>query len=194
MPFFDDFNDGNENDYVESRTGWERVDGVAGNAQINANGQVKFTSTTDTAYRCTDQGSVDQYSFCKRLQSASRGYIEIANRITDSDNFIGLSYTVGRLRIYKRNTGSFTDIGNYVVTINVGDIIGLLSNGNDHVAYINGIAVIGPITDSFNNTETRQGFVARNVTEDPVLDEYFAATKDEITLKNGSINLLGVGY
>lgn len=166
--FTDTFTDTNGTDLASHTpsggTAWARVDGTAGWGEIQGN--EASGNTTDSAgacYRCDDQGNAAHY-----VQSQWRGNSTclILNRTTGRGNAIGLarSSTALAYRIFKIAAGTFTNLGTGASSTAVGDIFRLESSGNNHTAYLNGAVEIGPISDSHNNTVTRQGILFRQTT------------------------------
>lgn len=161
MTFTDDFNRPNEG--LEASANWTRVDGAANAAAIQSNEVYQF-STTNSAYQCPDQATPDHYT-----QVVSRDATPVATngfycctRVTDSNNFFGVRHNNTAYQLYKRNAGSFTLIGSYTVGHSDGDIVRLESDSSDvHTFKLNGTTRVTSSTDTFNNTETRQGLVVR---------------------------------
>jgi hypothetical protein len=171
VAFTDNFA-GTDGQNLEDRSGWTLVDGAAGAAQINASNQLKCSSAQSTgSYKCTDQGSADHYT-----QAAIRGSGTqlLCARLTNGSNFIGARRETSAWQLYKRVAGVFTQLGASASTYSAGDVLKLEANGNSLTAYKNGSAVIGPVTDSFNNTETRQGLSPRSAALNPWLDNFEA--------------------
>lgn len=174
MAFTDNFT-GTSGDTLESRTGWTRVDGAAGAAQINASNQLKGTTGTNTAYTCTDQGSANHYTqFSVEVADGGNASFE-SIRTTDSNNFIGIRAYLAtpKIQMYKRDTSSFTLLGTGTTTVVVTDTAYIEGDGNDITAKLNGSTEVGPITETFNNTETLQGLVIR-AADDPLIDDFEA--------------------
>lgn len=173
MSFSDDFV-GTAGDTLESRTGWTRVDGAAGAAQINASNQLKGTSGTNTAYTCTSQGSADHDTSYVVSKFDGGGFVCV--RLTNANNFIGArcgGTTI--LELYKRNAGSFTFLGSHNGGYAVTDTIDVVASGNNLSVTVNagGKVGISAVTDSFNNTVQTQGIVVR-IIQDPILDTFVA--------------------
>lgn len=170
MAFTDDFT-GTSGDTLESRTGWTLADGVAGAAQINASNQLKFTSTTDTAYTAPDTGTPDHYAQAEILQPVStKGYFPVCIRVTDSNNFIGLRLYNGR-EIYERVGGTFSRI--YVTPGDPTPRIYRLEASGEDITYLRDGSSAGVVATTPNNsTATTPGIVARSHIDDPALDNW----------------------
>lgn len=169
--FEDDFNRANEN--LEASADWTRVDGAAGAVQVE-NNAVSFKSTTETAYQLPDQGSADHWSEAKLLKKASVDFFPVCVRVTDKDNFIGCRYRNGVYQIHKRDGGSFTLLGE-VSGYEGYERVRLEAQGDTIRLYLHDIEVFST-TESFNNTETRQGLIARGSTEAEIIDDFKAGT------------------
>jgi hypothetical protein len=163
-------------------TAWTRVDGVAGDAAINSN-QLRSTGT-DTlgaAYRCDTQGQAAHYTQWVVVSLGAGGLTGafVCNRITDRSNYIGARVLTpggtALYQIFKRNAGTFSQLGsNSATTAVAGDVAKLESSAADaHTLYQNGSAVVGPVTDAFNNTQVRQGINVRSKIEN-VIDTFEA--------------------
>jgi len=173
MAFTDNFT-GTSGDILESRTGWTRVDGAAGAAQINAGNQLKTVSATNTAYTCTDQASADHYTQSTWEAVGRASFTSI--RTTNSNNFIGVrpSGSPAKTQIFKRDTGSFTQLGsNGSTTVVATDTLYIEGSGNSITAKLSGSTEVGPITETFGNTVTTQGLVVREIWN-PYWDDFEA--------------------
>jgi hypothetical protein len=115
-------------------------------------------------YVCDDCGSVNQYvQFVWKATVNIAGFI--ANRVTDLDNYIGVrvaSTSGGQLQLIKNQSGQ-TTLGAYTIgSIPTDSVIRYEVNGDEHSVYLDSVLRIGPVTDAFNNTETRQGVIGRS--------------------------------
>ena len=171
--FTDDFSgEGSDTDLAlhtpSGGTAWTRVGGTAGDFVATSGGVAKCGTATGTAalYQCDDQGNVAHYVQFDSAIETGRAAFPGSNRATDGSNFIGIRHDIGPddMNCFKRNAGSFTQLGsNSVSNIAFGDTLRLESDGDDaHEAFLNSSSAIGPVTDAFNNAETRQGIVARS--------------------------------
>lgn len=160
--FTDDFNRANEN--LEASANWTRVDGTAGDMKVISN-QVEFDTidTAGAAYQCPDQGSADHYTRITRVDTATSGAFMCAVRLTDNANYIGVRYWSGSVELYKKVSGTFTVLADITYTASANDVYTLRAMGNRIEVWVNN-SKLASVTESFNNTETRQGFVARNAT------------------------------
>jgi hypothetical protein len=177
MAFTDTFTEGSDTN-LESHTpsggtAWTRVDGAAGAAVVNAaNDALHAASATNTMYRCDDQGSADQYVQYK-VSSLNDNVSFVCNRATDANNFIGVRVNATKIELFKRVTGTFTQLGvDGTTTVVVTDVIKLESEGDDHRVYINGNLEITR-TDTAHNTVTRQGVCIRG-TQGHWIDDFEA--------------------
>lgn len=160
LGFCDDFNRANEN--LEASANWTRVDGSAGDTSISGNLLVSnTTSTTGGAYQCPDIGSGDKYVEC--TVPAARNAFGACMRLTDTNNFIGCRYQSGAYQVYKRDAGSFTLLASYTASLDTSHVLRLEMRGDDFEMFVNGVSR-ATFTDTFNNTETRQGVVGRSQT------------------------------
>jgi len=161
MTFTDDFNRADEN--VEADANWTRVGGVAGDAKIVSN-VVKCDTTASTAgaYQCPDQGAGAKYTQSIVGTDNTAEAFLAALRVTDGSNFIGLRNAGAAWQAYKRVTGTFTLLGSYAVVASASDVAYIEEDGSDNFdCKINTVSRI-TFTDTFNNTETRQGYLPRN--------------------------------
>jgi hypothetical protein len=174
--FTDAFTRADEN--LETSANWTRVDGAAGACAVRSN-QLAFLSTTDSAYQCPDQSSANHYTQAVMLSTTvDLFFFECCARLTDKDNFIGARRTNANLAddydLYKRDTGSFTSLGSWAGPYAANDVMKIEADGNTIEMFVNGTSRVGPVTESFNNTETRQGIVARSKTQNPAMDDFEA--------------------
>ena len=140
--------------------------------------QCSDLGTGEAAYQCPDQSSADHYT--QAAMQATAYSFQVGVRLTDSNNFIGARHTPSsgsnNWEMYKRAAGTFTSLGTSTASFSVGDILRVEASGNSIEAFKNGVSIIGPVTESFNNTETRQGNIPRYVdTYDPWADDFEAA-------------------
>ena len=162
--FTDDFNRANMNlEASPSPYIWTRVDGTAAALKVVSNKcNIDNGAGSNTAYRCPDQGSANHYTQVTIGDDFFTSF-PLAVRLTDSDNFIGCR-AFGVYQLYKRDGGSFTLLGSSASSYAANDVVRLEASGNSISVKVNGVTVIGPVTESFNNTVTRQGMVARTDT------------------------------
>lgn len=162
---------------LSARAGWSLVaGGAAGDAYVPSSGTALACSpSTESAFRCTDQASASHYTEALMLGDCP-GFVCV--RLTDPNNWIGFRYSGGVFQVYKRVAGSFTQLGSdYSVSLAGGKTGRLAANGDTITFTVDGVArCLGAgVTETFNNTETRQGIVARNSGTDPWLDDFEAA-------------------
>lgn len=167
--FTDNFNGAGANTDLASWTpsgggAWTRVDGSS-NMAVVTTGNLLLCNTSDVngaLYRCTDQGSADQY-VQYRAKTAHVGAFT-CNRASDRANYIGVrsAGSPAKVQIYRRSGGTLTQLGsNGATTVAINDVIRLESSGNAHEAFLNGVSQVGPANDATHNTVTRQGVNAR---------------------------------
>lgn len=142
-------------------TAWTAVGSLnAGVVQPSGVAGSYTDDSTGTLYRPDDQGSSAHYSQYKAI-SVGNVWGFVANRATDAANFLGVRVVSGELQLLKRQAGSFTVLGSWSGVV-ANDIIRFESNAdNEHTVKVNGTVRIGPIVDTFNSTQTRQGLVPR---------------------------------
>lgn len=181
IPFTDNFNGETENINLpehEPSGGAEWVmigtNPVASHAIVTANELLRNNTSADpgTFFACDDQGSINQYiQYVVESQNITPF---VVNRCTNASNFLGIRAFNSRIEFFRRQAGTFSSLGNSVAAPQLGDVIMLASIGDVHRVYLNGTLVIGPVTDSFNNTETRQGVIGRNNGAEDWLDNFEA--------------------
>lgn len=178
MAFTDDFTQASPPQNLEARSGWSRSGGAAGDAIISglANNRLSAAPSGESAFLCTSQASADHYT--QAAVYADCGSF-ICVRLTDANNFIGFRYSGGSWQVYKRSGGSFTQLGtDYTATLTGGDVGRLEAVGNTITFTVNGtLRCLGAgVTESLNNTEVRQGLVARSSGGYPWIDDFEAGT------------------
>ena len=198
MSFIDDFTNAGAQQNLSSRSGWSLADGTASDIYVPAAGtELHCAPTTETAVRCTDQGSADHYTEVVWSGNCS-GFICI--RLTDSQNFIGFRNTGTFWQVYKRVAGTFTSLGtDYSAASSPGDVARMTGSGNTITFTVNGTPrVLGAgVTVTDHNTVTRQGVVARSDNATPWITNWEAAslggggTDYPITAAQGSFVLTG---
>lgn len=168
MAFTDNFTEASdtalESHTPSGGTAWTRVDGVASGIIVDSStNAARAASSTNTLYWCDDQGSADQYvQYVLGTTSDINSFI--CNRATDSNNFIGIRVVAGVVQVWRRNAGSFGQLGtNGNLAVSNGDTIRLESEGDEHRAYVNGVqdSNAGGTYSPFN-TVTRQGLCNRS--------------------------------
>lgn len=166
-----------ENHTPDVGTGWSLISGTTTVFEIrkdtSVDGEIDATSSTNDGYHCDDQGSADHITIGRMSNVAwSGGHRDMfmCVRLTDYQNHIGWRwYGTGSLgsRVTKVNGGSRTDLitqdgaeanirEGWVKVEAEGDSIELFHGGTgSSPSWVSQASV----TDSFNNTETRQGVV-----------------------------------
>lgn len=178
--FTDNFNRANEN--LEASANWTIADGTAAALTVTTNA-IETHTNTDTLYVCPDQGSANHYSQASRSPSAtSENGFPLVVRATDAINYIGvrLRDAGATIELYKRDAGAFTLLDNYSYTHSAGDVWKLEATANTITVYVNTVSVIS-VTESFNNTETRQGILCRDTSITTWLDDFEADVTYGIT-------------
>lgn len=177
--FVDNFDRPAEN--LEDSPDWELASGSIGAAVVNSSEQVAFVTTDPLGalYLSPDLGSPNHSTKVTVLQDGSREYFDIAVRSIDRVNMIGAIFNNGSWRVFRREPGNiFTELGSADEPSNVGDEIELRAQGDELRLLRNGSLIIGPVTETFNNTVTRQGIAPRRNALDPAIDSYVASTLD----------------
>lgn len=92
-------------------------------------------------------------------------------RATDDSNYILAAVSATTLRAFKRDAGSFTQLGStYTGTISSGDVIKLRVSGDNIIISQNGTDRV-TTTSAFNNTATKHG-LRSNDTDTTVFDDF----------------------
>lgn len=166
--FTDDFT-GAEDQALEARTGWTKVDAGLSMAFINASNQIKFASGADISYTAPDTGSADHYAECDLLSGAvGKGFFPLCVRVTDINNFIGIRLFGGDCELFVRNGGSFTFLGE---ATGAADTYRIEASGNDIEVFKGGVSLLTAST-ALHNTVQTPGTVRRANDGDPVLDNW----------------------
>lgn len=196
--FTDDFNGEGSNVDLTAHTpsggtAWTRLSGSSGDIVVDsANGWMALRTTffgANAVYLCDDQGDANQYVEFENRNTPDIFYF-IANRITNGSNYIGVrNIATNGLDLQKRVAGSFTQLGSDSI-ISAGDIVRMECDGNNIEVFVNGVSAIGPVTETFNNTETRQGVFGDGNTNANLLDDYEAGI---LTAGGGEVDLAGEG-
>lgn len=175
MSFTDNFTNAGAQQALNARSGWTAVSGGDPSEVFvpSAGTNLHTNPSFNVAIRCTDQASANHLTRAAVL-GASTGFICV--RLTDRDNFIGFRHDGTSWQVYKRVAGTFTQLGtDYTVSLTSGDIGELTANGDTLTFTVNSVQrCLGTgVTETFNNTETRQGVVARS-SATPWIDDFFA--------------------
>lgn len=173
--FSDDFV-GASGQLLSARSGWTKITDGDRYAIINASDQLATHATagTNSAYICTDQGSADHTTEVGVLEVNTSAANFYCSRMTDLNNFYGVRHNQTQWEFYVFNASTPTLLDSYVDTATAGDIIKIISNGNNFAIQLNSVEIMGATSQTFNNTETRQGIAVRASSIDPFL-EYFSA-------------------
>ena len=141
---------------------WSRVSGTANDIIISSiDALTVATAGVDSCY-AVDTGSADHAMEVTYSTAQSGTMFPCCVRVTDNDNWIGVRHNSGDLELFRKESGSFNSIGtDYTTTISDTDRVKVIASGNDISVELNDVVVIGPVTDSFNNTETNIGIIGR---------------------------------
>lgn len=144
-------------------TGWSRLTGNSLDINVDFDGKLDFTAPVSDAAYGAEQSNAN-HDFAVTYATFAEGvFFPCCVRITDANNFIGARLNGGNLQLFKRVTGTFTQLGsNVAVTGANGDTLKVTASGNTLNVYVNGVLKIGPITESAHNTVTKCGMVARS--------------------------------
>ena len=189
MAFTDNFNGALEAAPLESwtpsgGTAWTRVDGVANGITVSAaTSYASFNASVNTLYWCDSQGTANHYSQFATKAGVSLSFL--ANRATNSNNFIGTRIYSSATQLYKRVSGSLTLLGSFAGG-RANDILRIESGSdNKHTVKVNGVQVL-QATDAFNASEARQGLCSRDQVYTP-FDDYEAGSLPSGTISINSI-------
>lgn len=166
--FFDNFDRPDEP--LEASPNWTRVGGAAGDIDVTSNVAYCRTSTDGAAYQSPDLGPGDKY-VQGVIQVANGQFFPLALRLTDHLNWVGVRYNSGRYQLYRRASGGFALLGSYIA--DPGMLVRIEMVGDDFYVLVDGVPQIAA-SYSGNSAETRQGMVARNSVNQPMLDDYEA--------------------
>lgn len=166
--FTDNFNGAGSNTDLASwtpsgGTAWTLVDGTGSWAQVSSSTNRLITNNTDAtgaSWRCDDQASADQYLQAKWQNTVISFW---CCRHVSRTSYIGVrgNAATPKCNLFRNNAG-FTSLGTGATTVVAGDTIRLECSGNNLTVYLNGVAEIGPVSETHNNTQTRQGVHVRN--------------------------------
>jgi hypothetical protein len=175
MSFSDNFTNAGAQQALNARSGWTAVSGGDPSEVFvpSAGSNLHTNPSFNVAIRCTDQASANHLTRAAVL-GTSTSFVCV--RLTDRDNFIGFRHDGTSWQVFKRVAGTFTQLGSdYTVALTSGDIGELTANGDTITFTVNSVArCLGAgVTESFNNTETRQGVVARSAAT-PWIDDFYA--------------------
>lgn len=179
MPFIftDNFNRADEN--LETSTNWTRVAGSAGDATVASNACAVPTTNALSYYSCPDIGSANHYAEAEWMTVAHAVGPFIACRIAgiNNNNFVGARWDNAntRIQLYKRVSGTFTNLANFTTALNAGDRIRLECNGDNARVLLNDAEVIAPASLAGSLPgNTLCGLVPRLIAVSPWLDNFEA--------------------
>jgi hypothetical protein len=108
-----------------------------------------------------DSGSSDTtVEFDVALSGGDDG---VVGRASDDNNYLLFQYGTGSTTLYRHQAGGFTSIGSGA-GVNTGDHVKLVMSGSTINCYKGSTLLIGPITETFNQTATKHGIRALNTT------------------------------
>jgi hypothetical protein len=81
-------------------------------------------------------------------------------RLTDVDNYLFVEWAATTIRLVKRVAFVDTDLDTASYTMLVGDQVRVILLGASVTVEINGVTMLGPVTESFNQTATKHGLGA----------------------------------
>ena len=128
--------------------------GINGNRAYEASGATSALATVDSGT------SAVEVQVTVAVMSSNAG---VCARLSDFNNFIEAQIaSVNGLSLFKRVGGTYTQLGStYSYTPASGDVVKLrLDAANSITAYVNGVARIGPLTDSAGAANTKHGLWA----------------------------------
>lgn len=173
MSFLDDFNRSDES--LETDANWTLVDGAANAAGVVSNALDCNSTQSVGSYHCPDQSSANHYTQAAFNSTFFGAGPMLTIRATDGNNFIGFRHQNGAWEIYKRVSGSFSLLGSFSATLTPGDVGYFEADSSDNITgKVNGTVRVGPTSESFNNTETRQGLTPRGQTVSNWIDDFEA--------------------
>lgn len=140
VSYTDDFNRANEN--LEANANWTRIDGTAGAAQVVSN-RMEHTSATETSYKFNPLSSVDAYAQVVVVTVSNGITFPVVARLADLSNLVGARYNSGAWQLYKRVTGTFTQLATFTATLAANDVLKLEVTGDNARVLVNGSQVIG---------------------------------------------------
>jgi|SRR6478736_1233838 len=149
--------------------GFTRQTGNSGSIAVNSSHNLDFVTTTpNSLYTCDEAASDSSFEITLIGGSGSGGnFYPCCVRVLDINNLIGARITsANNLELFKYVAGVATQLGSSVAITGraTGDKIKLTAVGNTLNVYYNGVLKIGPITESFNNTQTKMGMFMRSST------------------------------
>ncbi len=88
------------------------------------------------------------------------GATGVCARKSDDSNYFIWRAQFGQYTLYRYQAAGFSSLGAFSATPANGDVIKLSCVGSALNAYLNGTLVVGPVTDTFNQTATKHGLYA----------------------------------
>ncbi|MCF6216838.1 MAG: hypothetical protein L3J58_11795 [Emcibacter sp.] len=186
--FTDDFT-GTDGDNLESRTGWTRLGGVAGAAEINGANQLKFSSTTATAYIAPAASDENHFAQAVRRYTGAGDpfFFPWAICVGDMDNFIGCRFpNTTIIQLFKRIGGSFTLLDSMTTTSTVGDTIKIERSGTAITVFVNAVSELTGTVGASELLNNNPGMVVRNNIVNPVIDDWVSSQATGGTTGTGS--------
>lgn len=155
----DDFNRADSSSSLgtpsDGGSAWSALSGTWG---ISSNQGYCPTLSSGSAYAVLECGSPGAEV---QVTVATRSGIGLVVRCSDINNLYVLVVATSGYNFYRRQAGSFTEIGNSGTSAD-GDVVKIRCEGDTLTVYRNGSAIITPSAQSFNNTATKHGLYCQN--------------------------------
>lgn len=175
--FIDDFTRPDE-DLADSPDWTETDPGGAPTSAAVVSNELHVVGFFDRCYFSPDNGSPNQYTeiTLAYTPSGSQNISEGLLRASDDENWIGFIVGNTAITLYRREAGAFNSIGSSAISPVSGDTIRVSAVGDTIEISHNGGAALISVTETFNNTESLQGFNTRNNLQAPMLTKYETGT------------------
>lgn len=178
MAFTDNFT-GTAGDKVVARTGWSLLGSGWGphGPEINASNQVRVPAdNSDAGLIGQTTGDTDHYVQAVVYAAFAWGGTGNKNylcaRVTDRNEFFGVSYNTGEGVWELTDAGGFGRIGTYAASLTPGDVVRLECEGTTLRVKINGVTRITD-TNSAKASNVHTGILLRGTPGgDPMIDTY----------------------
>lgn len=168
MAFSDNFDRADED--LTASADWTLIAGEAGAAIVSGNQLGINTSQTNGLILSPDEGTPNHYVEYTLREAFKHSMVVV--RATDENNFIGHRGWDNKYSLYKMESGTLTLLAD-TFGVAANDVIRVECNGDTIKVYANGVERLS-VTESFNNTATRQGISPRgsNPNPNPWIDSY----------------------
>lgn len=170
--FADNFNRADEN--LEASANWTRNGGAAAQAGVRSN-QLAMIGTTQTAYTCPDTTKTQLWvrgNVASLPGTPSSMPLAI---IVDVNNWLALRWSAAQIQFEKCVAGTISQVGVVNTTVNVGDQLMLVKDGNVATVYVNGaVTIINGQSYAATTLDpaTKAGTVARGSVLNPAIDNF----------------------